>query len=205
MLRRAKALIGFRLHATDGDIGHVRDLYFDDQRWLVRHVVVDTGRWLPGRQVLVSPRLILGATWTGRRLETALTREQVRSSPPTATDEPVSHQNEIDPEAYVNILFFWTAGDLVPAANHKRDGHLHSARELTHYTVQAADADVGHVGDLMVDDASWAIESIVIDMRRWLPGDHVVVPSASVARISWLDLTLHLRMAADAVHRGRAA
>jgi hypothetical protein len=55
MLQSIKQLYGNKLGASDGDIGHVKDFYFDDQNWAVRYVVADTGSWLPGRQVLISP------------------------------------------------------------------------------------------------------------------------------------------------------
>ncbi len=80
MLRTAGNLKGVTIEAMDGDIGSVQDLYFDDQTWTVRYVVVDTGTWLPGRQVLISPfafQVVQGAS----RLRTSLTKEQVRDSP----------------------------------------------------------------------------------------------------------------------------
>jgi sporulation protein YlmC with PRC-barrel domain len=204
---RAKDLIGFRIHATDGDIGHVRDLYFDDEQWRVRQVVVDTGHWLPGRQVLVSPRLLVSADPRRHRLGAALTQQQVRTSPSIASEKPISRHHEIDPDAYLNMLFFWTDGDFLRSipgttADHDDDRHLYSVRGVTNYTVHASDGDVGHVGDLMVDGDSWAIESIVVDVRRWLPGQHVLIPTASVAWISELEMSVHVRASAEAVRAG---
>jgi hypothetical protein len=49
MLRSIKQLYGDELRATDGEIGHIKDFYFDDQNWAVRYVVVDTGSWLSGQ------------------------------------------------------------------------------------------------------------------------------------------------------------
>jgi hypothetical protein len=55
MLRSMKDLHGFRIGATDGDIGTVQECYFDDVSYTVRYVVVDTGGWLGERKVLLSP------------------------------------------------------------------------------------------------------------------------------------------------------
>jgi len=55
MLINTKELYGRKLAAKDGEIGHVRDLYFDDTSWAARYVVVDAGTWLEGRLVLLSP------------------------------------------------------------------------------------------------------------------------------------------------------
>ena len=54
-----------------------RYFYFDDAHWTVRHVEVDTGGWLIGRLVLISPHAIESFVWAGHRLHVGLTREQV--------------------------------------------------------------------------------------------------------------------------------
>ena len=45
-LQNTKELYGNKLAALDGDIGHVKDFYFDDKNWVVRYLVADTGSWL---------------------------------------------------------------------------------------------------------------------------------------------------------------
>ena len=51
MLRKAKDLDGYKLDARDGEIGKVKEFYFDDQSWTVRYLIADTGGWLSGRTV----------------------------------------------------------------------------------------------------------------------------------------------------------
>jgi len=58
MLQHIKELYGDKLAALDGEIGRVRDVYFDDKTWVIRYVVADTGSWLTGRLVLLSPHAI---------------------------------------------------------------------------------------------------------------------------------------------------
>src|SRR5687767_2340606 len=55
MLRNIKDLRGYVIRAIDGTIGKVDDFYFDDEDWGIRYLVVDTGSWLSGRKVLISP------------------------------------------------------------------------------------------------------------------------------------------------------
>src|SRR4029450_4722150 len=55
MLRSIRQFYGDKLRASDGEIGLVKDFYFDDQNWTIRYLVADTGSWLPGRQGLLSP------------------------------------------------------------------------------------------------------------------------------------------------------
>src|SRR5437762_11014051 len=107
MLISVKDLVGFNLAATDGAIGEVEACYFDDQHWTVRYLVVDTGGWLSGRQVLISP-IALGETdWPDRRLHVKLTRQQVENGPDIDTDRPVSRQQEMDYYQYYRWPAAW--------------------------------------------------------------------------------------------------
>src|SRR5665213_3982367 len=77
MLRSIKQLYGDKLGASDGEIGHVKDFYFDDQNWAVRYVVADTGSWLTGRLVLISPHSLGRLAHTEKVLRVKLTRKQI--------------------------------------------------------------------------------------------------------------------------------
>ena len=69
-LRSANKVTGYRIGATDGDIGHVEDFIIDDETWEIRYMVVDTQNWWPGKKVLVAPQ------WIGRMLSTGSTRRR---------------------------------------------------------------------------------------------------------------------------------
>ncbi|TFZ04692.1 PRC-barrel domain-containing protein [Ramlibacter rhizophilus] len=108
MLMSAKELSGYDVHARDGKIGRVHDLYFDDERLAVRHLVVDTGGWISGRRVLVSPHAVEQLDRDARRLVANLTREQVEKAPGVDTDKPVSRQQEIEHYDYYQYPYYWT-------------------------------------------------------------------------------------------------
>jgi len=107
MLRSMKDLENYAIGASDGPIGHVKDFYFDDDSWVIRYLVVDTGSWLNGRQVLISPMAIRQANWLDRLLPMALTKEQVRNSPDIDADKPVSRQHELEYIGYYGYPAYW--------------------------------------------------------------------------------------------------
>src|SRR5688572_14268005 len=96
MLHSAKQIEGYAIRARDGDIGTVRDFYFDDEHWHVRYFVVDTRAWLTGRKVLISPESARGQIWADRVIPVSLTQEQVRASPSIDIAKPVSRQHEME-------------------------------------------------------------------------------------------------------------
>ncbi|ATC62952.1 photosystem reaction center subunit H [Nibricoccus aquaticus] len=108
MLRNAKTLERHELLARDGTIGHVKDLYFDDQQWNVRYFVVDAGSWLLSRQVLISPLSVDLPDWEKKILPVSLTKEQVKNSPGIDTDKPVSRQHEATLSDYYGWPYYWS-------------------------------------------------------------------------------------------------
>jgi uncharacterized protein YrrD len=107
MLRNLRDLQGYALRATDGDIGTVKDFYFDDDRWVVRYLVVETGTWLSSRKVLISPVSMREPDHDDKVLHVAITREQVKNSPDIDTDKPVSRQYEEDYLGYYGYPVYW--------------------------------------------------------------------------------------------------
>ncbi len=102
-----KHLHGFAIHAVDGDIGKVEDLYFDDSAWTIRYLVVNAGSWLEDRRVLVSPISVTGVDWLGHRIDVSLTCNQVKNSPDIDTHKPISRQNEITFYRYWGYPIYW--------------------------------------------------------------------------------------------------
>ena len=182
MLQSIKQLHGNKLGASDGDIGHVKDFYFDDQNWAVRYVVADTGTWLPGRQVLLSPHAFGSLHHAGKVLRVNLTRKQIEDSPAIESHKPVSRQYEEEYHRYYGWPYYWEGDGMwgmsgfpvlerpqnlspgKPAAANgpqpkRADAHLRSTQAVSGYHLQATDGIIGHVCDFMMDDKSWAIQS----------------------------------------------
>jgi hypothetical protein len=112
MLRNVNDFYGFSVAASNGPIGEVRDCYFDDQAWTIRFFVVETGSWLGGRKVLISPLAIHGLDWSAKALSASLTREQVKASPDVDTSKPVSRQHELEQFGYYGYPFYWSEEQL---------------------------------------------------------------------------------------------
>lgn len=112
MLRNVNDLYGFSVSAADGPIGEIRDCYFDDQAWTIRFFVVETGVWLGGCKVLISPLAVRGLDWVGKALSASVTREQVKNSPDVDTRKPVSRQHEVEQFGYYGYPYYWGEGQL---------------------------------------------------------------------------------------------
>jgi len=81
MLRDLTHFRGRSVVARNGDIGSVQDIYFDDEAWGVRYLVIDTGNWTTEGQVLISPYSVDRAEPGVDVVRVDLTRQQVKDSP----------------------------------------------------------------------------------------------------------------------------
>ena len=222
MLRSMKEVEGYVLEATDGEVGRCKDFFFDDQRWVVRYMVADTGKWLPGRKVLISPVSLGDPDWQSRRFPVTLTRDQIETSPDIRHDEPVSRQYEAELFAHLGYLPYWGGTGVWGASSvpdHLRtaevedkagvrvaiepegDPHLRSLNEVTGYRIDARDDEVGHVEDLIVDDRDWIIRYMVIDTRNWLPGRKVIVPPQWVTGFDWKQKLAHVDLTREQIEK----
>jgi hypothetical protein len=107
MLRTVKNMEDYVISATDGNIGHIKDVYFDDETWCIRYLVVDTGTWLSSRKVLISPISIGRANWAYKLLPVSITKEQVKNSPDISTEKPVSRQQEVRLLEHYGYPYYW--------------------------------------------------------------------------------------------------
>ncbi len=224
MLESIKQLLGNKLGASDGDIGHVKDFYFDDQIWAIRYLVVDTGSWLPGRQVLLSPYAISSLHHAGKILNVKLTRKKIEDSPAIESHRPVSRQHEEAYHRYYGWPAYWLGDGMwgvsgvsileAPAktlpgesatANGPQpkpaDAHLQSTQALSGYHVQATDGIIGHVCDFIMDDKSWVIGQLVVKIGHRFTGNEVLVSTGKVDRISYDDSTVFVKLTKEAVEK----
>ena len=95
-LRSTKDVEGYQIHATDDKIGDVEDFIIDDETWKVRFLVVDTGNWLPGKKVLISPQWIKDVEWAESAVYVNVTADKVKNSPEYDSSKPVQDNYTTD-------------------------------------------------------------------------------------------------------------
>ena len=227
MSQSLKQLYGKKLGASDGEIGHIKDFYFDDQNWAVRYVVADTGSWLTGRKVLLSPHAFGRLDQAGKVLLVNLTRQQIEDSPSIESHKPVSRQYEEEYYRYYGWPYYWQGDGLwgmsgfpileLPSSalpsdpttsshwpGEGADAHLRSTQAVNGYLLQASDGMLGHVCDFMMDDQSWVISQLVIKTGHRLSGKEVEIPASQVSRISWDESAVFIKLSQEAVEHSPA-
>lgn len=220
MKRRLDSLIGFTIGGTDGEIGKVKEFYFDDKSWTIRYIIVETGGWLSSRKVLLSPQAVMQTDWEEKVFRVNLTMEQIKNSPDMDTDKPVSRQHERDLYAYYPWgSYYWGSGMGIGmsaiAMKHTiqeenetsldetgdNDPHLRSTDKVTGYSIKAIDGEIGEVEDFIMNDSTWQIDFMLVDTGNWFPGKKVLIATKMIKEINWETFTVTVNASEEQVKK----
>jgi len=207
MLRSLKDITrNYRLKALDGDIGKINDFFFNDDLWIIKYLVANTGDWLRERLVLLSPVTLGDPQWESEELPVNLSKDKIENSPPVEKHKPVSRQMEDKLMKYyawpvdynygfgsVNTLEMQIMQQRMQedsetdeeSAKNKKDEHLRSIKEVIGYDVQASDGIPGQVDDFIIDDKSWLIHYIIVDTGKFLGGRKLTISPGWINNIEW--------------------
>jgi len=215
MLINVKALKGYKLNSLDGEVGHVKEFYFDDQHWAIRYLIADTGNWLIGRQVLISPYALVSVNKDEQTIKVNLTKEQIENSPSLDSDKPVSRQFEMGYYGYYGYPMYWGGlymwgyyPNIVRDSNEWKkavqnenswDSNLRSTKDVSGHHIQANDGEIGHVKDFIIDDETWAIRYLIIDTKNWWGGKLVLVSPQWINRVSWEESKVYVDLSREAI------
>ena len=211
MLDRAKHLYRTSVMAVDGPVGRVEDVLYDEVSWAIRYVVVDTGHWLPGRKVLISPMAFEPMAEAGP-IVLRRTRQLIHDSPSVDLEDgvPSSWEQEAALGAYYGLPAHCGVESLrgsggaagapegpaagAPPAMHRAagdeppppEGRLRRATAFKGYAIHAADGRLGRVTDILFDNEAWDIRYFVIGTRRgWSRSDGVLIAVHWIDRVDW--------------------
>jgi hypothetical protein len=202
MMHLAHKITGATVKGTDGEIGTLEDFYFEEDRWTVRYLLVDTGKWFSGKRVLISPMSVRDG-WGKTGIRLGLTKDQVWNSPEIKDDEPLSATNESQLIAYYGYPDYWGAASIwgafdspaalveAPPAETKpatrtidpEARQLRSIKKSTGYHLHARNGEIGHVDDFLIGEESWRIRYLLVDTSNWIGGRSVIVSPETVERI----------------------
>ena len=232
MLRNLKVVLGCKIVALDGEVGTVEQIYFDDETWGVRYLVVETGNWLNDRRVLISPYAVHHSDPGACDVHVKLTRQQVRESPDIDTQKPVSRQQEAKYLRYYGYPTYWGGPNIwgmgaypafdgpatpstLPFLTHPRDEtdseqvpvdvHLRSSESVTGYHIETIDGKAGHVSGFVYDDEAWVIRYLIVDTHNWLPGGkEVLLATQWIYKMDWLDSVVSTTLTSNAIKNSPA-
>ncbi len=199
MLCTAKRLKSYKLKCIDGEIGHAKDFYFDTRHWTVRYLSMETGGWLSGRKVMVSPYALDSIVHSEQYLSCTLTKEQIENGPSLNYDQLVSPQFETDYHGYFGWPLYWDgphSWGKYPYVRCDHDQwsdytdskawtpHLQNTRDVSGHQLHVTDGKSGHIDDFIINVKTWMIRYLIVSLRDWWSENKVLISPRWVDRIS---------------------
>ena len=228
MLRSIESLKGCMINATDGEIGRVEKVIFDDTAWQMRFFIVATGRWMERRHALISTDLVRGIDAITLSICVDLTCQQVKETPDVDAGKQVSRKDEAE---YLHYFGYprsrsarratgmkqtpeFSRPSMSAVSSHVRaqlaryganlheKGRLHAASAVIGYDFEAIDGAIGHVSGFIFDDESWTVRYLSIRTRSWWSsGREVLVPTSMVRLIDWYESTVTTELTFEAIEK----
>lgn len=215
MLHYTSKLKTYNIEATDGEMGKIKDLYFDDNKWQIRYAVVDTRKWLPGRKVLLSPASFVMVNEVSENVEIEYDKEKVRNSPPVREDTILTRDVEDSLVDYYGWGKYWAgevlwSAEKIPLASFKdvrsekepiaydntqeemNTLDLRSVEEAIELKVHGSDGKIGEVVDLIYDDEYWKIQYLVVRSTHFIEPKYHVYTIEDINSIDWLERGIYV-------------
>lgn len=175
MIRSYSKMQGTQMWALDGEIGILKDMFFDDRNWKIQYFIVELGSWLSGMDVLIPPALV--SPFDGTSLKVQLTKRELQASSCEGSAISVSLQQRYHERNLYNMVgttgCFMGSGPIVvsPIQDNVKnaiwdDPHLWSCKNVSKYEIIALDGDAGSNHDMLIDDSRWLIRFIVASIDR---------------------------------------
>lgn len=223
MLVKATDTTGYDVRASDGILGTISDLLFDDASWTVRWLVVETGNWWADHRVLIPASALGHPDTAARSLAVNLTMAQVKGSPDVDTHRPVSRQFESRAYDYYGFSPYWGTDlymsgfaywdgivpmapilevdrredEIVEMMRQNDDPNLRSVAEISGYHIHASDGEIGHLSDVLIEDSDWSLRYLIVNTSNWWQGKEVLISPRSTQSIRWTEHLIYLGVNRD--------
>lgn len=209
--RSVNKLVGSTMQTLDGKMGKVKALFFDDEAWTIRYLVLETEDWLQGRKVLISPEALIKNRWRPGAFVVDLTSEQIRDSPHVDTSQPVSRRQERELYEYYSWPAYWatgvSAGGMwgtgVPAEDKDIQGgdelHLQSSHRMADYDIHASDGEIGQITDFILDDHTWQLQYLVVRTHTGFGGKCILLKIHHIKEVKWNNFEVVMDIASDTI------
>lgn len=221
MFYLTSTLKSYNIHATDGKMGKVKNVCFDDHSWAIRYIKVDTHKWLPARDVYVSPSSVTEINEKEELVEINHTKETIKNSPTIPADAELSKSNEESLTEYYGWNRYWRGQNLwgavdrplvptIPVQDQENTAKRNEMEmnENTSYVlldesetigikVHGHDGKMGEITDLVFDDDNWKIDYLLVKYVKVPSEKYYLIKSEHITSVEWPEKDIYVDLKAD--------
>lgn len=220
MQRGLNGLTGYTIKARNGELGKVAEFYFDDETWIIRYMVVETGNWLFNRKVLIPHKALGSVDWDEGIFHVNLTMKQVSDSPDIDSKMTISRAQEIELYSHYSYSNYWgepfytesasaMVANSIPSAEavqmpkkQKKDSHLCSSEKIKGFQIQTHEGMAGLVADFIVDDVTWMLNFMVISRHNRSQDENMLISPKWIEEIDWIESKVSVNISKETIEQG---
>ncbi len=204
----------YTIQTLDYTKGKVKDILFDEERWIVRYIETDLTNNSSEKRKLIPKMFFKNPNWDEQEFPVELTKSDVESCPDMGSNLPISRKYEQELYKHFKEEEYWMQSYVspmgIPAITHpippsrvsgkvidekKLKTHLRSFQEIIGYSIHALDGKLGQIDDIIVDDIDWRIIYAVVDTSTWMPlSKKVLVGVDRMSTISYADKEIKINV-----------
>ncbi|MBE0662983.1 MAG: PRC-barrel domain-containing protein [Bacteroidales bacterium] len=219
MKHSLKNLIGYSIETNDGMEGKIKDFLFDEDNWAVRYLEADFGGFFNDKRVILPVDVIINPNWENNQILLNTSKEKIGLSPAPAEIPTISREYEQKLYEHYGYPMYWGAGYVPPLpsgayfparplnvpknkqiSEKAMNSSLRSFKDVEGYNIRATDDTLGHVEDLIVDDADWQLVYLIVDTSNWLPWSKKVMLAVDwMKEISYANREVKINLTTDTI------
>jgi sporulation protein YlmC with PRC-barrel domain len=228
MFHSLRQLTGYAVHTQDGEsVGAVSNFLFDDLRWIVRYMVLDSSQVFNVKRVLLSPVVFGVPDRESEIFPVQLDAGQIAQSPDVGEIDPITRREELIVHEFYHWPAYWEEAHEVPPLEEGMVGwsvtemmtdveaqrkeqageenpYLRSFAEAVGYSIFSRDGEnPGELYDLIVHQQNWRILYMVISTGGILPARKVLLSPSSIVKFDWENSGLELNLTRDTILNGQ--
>ena len=206
MFHSLAATLEMPLLSADGEKYVIRNLLFDDRSWCVRYLVVETGRWLSSRWIVIPAGEVAMPDWKDKVVRSHLDAAAIEACAGAETVRTVSAQQRSARSRH----YGWSENEPFrepPSADYPvreyyvplegDDPHLRSTLDIFSFEIWGARGYIGLLERFFLRDSAWQIPYLLVKAGDWIFTEKII-PTSDVVGISWGQHRLTVDSAASA-------
>ncbi|ADU29811.1 PRC-barrel domain-containing protein [Evansella cellulosilytica] len=216
-------LASYSVFGKSGELGKVSNAFFDEEHWTVRFLEVKSGHIFNRDKLYVSPASITYIDHETGGIHVNLTKDEAEKAPLTGEEEKITRKHEHELLLYYGLHPYWhgggtwgngalTARELQKLEeNHElveneqidsgEENAVHDAKDVIGYEVSTINEQFGKVIDLLIEEETYTIKYFVVDLRKFLPGKKVLLPTDVIRNVNWVTRQMEIEVSKEQVEQ----
>jgi sporulation protein YlmC with PRC-barrel domain len=198
MLITARNAFGTMVKGANGCFGNLYDILFNGQSWKVQNLLINCNHWYSGQQVAIEPQTVEETNWQNQNMTVQLTKEQIAQVSNTQSKQTTTTAKTCQANQVTTTNVYGT-GAFNTTTQYNANTVAHSTKLCTGMNVYGTNGMVGYVDDFVVDDETWTVAHLIVEVQNQYTSKRVMIETNSIKSVCWEDGQVQLSLSTQEI------